>query len=43
MKAGEDYVEALEKALVSYGSFEHFTNSQAGLKAQAALAALEDK
>ena len=33
----------VEKALVSYGSFEHFTNSQAGQKAQAALAALEDK
>ena len=33
----------VEKNLVSYGSLEHFTNSQAGLRAQAALAALEDK
>ena len=33
----------VEKALVSYGSLEHFTHSQAGLRAQAALAALEDK
>jgi len=33
----------VEKNLVSYGSEEHFTNSQAGLRAQAALAALEDK
>ncbi len=33
----------VEKSLVSYGSDDFFANSPAGLRAQAALAALEDK